>query len=103
MYGMGEGLHLIGKLRSEQEAGFSHASQDRSHFKEHFLSGALFLYVFLNYIDVFYLITLEYKSVELLETALSEGEILDKYTDFEAQIYQNGPVLTFFSRLPLQK
>lgn len=31
-----------------------------------------------------YLITSEYKSVELLETALSEAEILDKYTNFEA-------------------
>lgn len=82
MYGMGGGAPLHRKTLVR--AGFSHASQDRGHFKEHFLSGALFLYFFLNYLEVSSLITSEYRSVELLETALSEAEILDKYTNFEA-------------------
>lgn len=77
--------------------------QRQESFQRIFLVWGTFLYFFLNYLDVSYLITSEYKSVELLETALSEVGILDKYTNFEAQIYQKGAVLTFLSRSPLQK
>lgn len=77
--------------------------QRQESFQRTFLVWGTILYFFLNYLDVSYLITPDNKSLELLETALSEGEILDKYTNFEAQIYQNGAVLTFLSRSPLQK
>lgn len=75
--------------------------QRQESFQRTFLVWGTFLYFFLNYLDVSYLITSEYKSVELLETALSEVGILDKYTNFEAN--QKGAVLTFLSRSPLQK